>query len=105
MAIDGNVFDVSNGRAFYGPGGPYHIFAGHDASRALAKVSTDPVDVKPLVDGPDPLDSLTDEEMTSLREWERSLSYKYPRVGRLVPGDGLPDEEPSGESTSTAHPR
>ncbi|XP_042300566.1 membrane-associated progesterone receptor component 1-like, partial [Sceloporus undulatus] len=33
MAFNGKVFDVSRGRKFYGPDGPYGIFAGRDASR------------------------------------------------------------------------
>ena len=34
LAIDGDVFDVSDGgRESYGPGGAYHIFAGRDAAR------------------------------------------------------------------------
>ena len=30
----GDVYDVSAGRLHYGVGGPYHFFAGRDASRA-----------------------------------------------------------------------
>ena len=36
------VYDMSfGGVTFYGPGGPYHKFAGRDASRALALLSLD----------------------------------------------------------------
>ncbi|KAG0163059.1 hypothetical protein DFQ28_010443 [Apophysomyces sp. BC1034] len=34
VALDGDVFDVSAGRGWYGPGGSYHHFAGKDAARA-----------------------------------------------------------------------
>lgn len=34
LAINGTIFDVSVGRAFYGPGGHYGHFAGRDATRA-----------------------------------------------------------------------
>jgi predicted heme/steroid binding protein len=35
LAINGTIYDVSNGRRHYGPGGSYHFFAGADASRAF----------------------------------------------------------------------
>ncbi|XVF02405.1 hypothetical protein REPUB_Repub04eG0173000 [Reevesia pubescens] len=39
MAIKGQIYDVSQSKIFYGPGGPYAFFARKDASRALAKMS------------------------------------------------------------------
>lgn len=35
LAINGTIFDVSEGRATYGPGGGYSVFAGRDATRAF----------------------------------------------------------------------
>ncbi|KAN0106782.1 cytochrome b5 [Hyaloscypha variabilis] len=35
LAINGTIYDVSNGRKHYGPGGSYHLFAGADASRGF----------------------------------------------------------------------
>jgi membrane-associated progesterone receptor component len=37
LAASGTVFNVWKGRHFYGPGCEYHIFAGNDATRLLAK--------------------------------------------------------------------
>lgn len=34
VSVKGDVFDVTQGRRIYGPGGPYDFFAGRDASRA-----------------------------------------------------------------------
>lgn len=39
IGVMGEVFDVSEASNFYGEGGPYHLFAGRDASRSLAKSS------------------------------------------------------------------
>jgi predicted heme/steroid binding protein len=38
LCARGVVYDMSQGSSFYGPGGPYAVFAGHDASKCLATV-------------------------------------------------------------------
>jgi len=86
LAVRGRVFDVSRGRNFYGPGGPYANFAGRDASRGLACGSFDENMLTKDLDGP--LDTLADlgaEEMEALRGWEERFSEKYLVVGKLVP--------------------
>ena len=35
LAVNGTIFDVSAGAHTYGPGGSYHVFAGHDGSRGF----------------------------------------------------------------------
>jgi len=85
LAVRGRVFDVTPGRNFYGPGGPYANFAGHDASRGLACSSFDEDMLTKDLDGP--LDTLADlgpDEMDSLRGWEERFMEKYLVVGRLV---------------------
>lgn len=78
MAIRGNIFDVSRGRMFYGPGGPYALFAGRDASRALALMSFDPVDLTGNLEG------LSASELEVLEDWEYKFMEKYVKVGQLV---------------------
>ncbi|XP_021758019.1 probable steroid-binding protein 3 [Chenopodium quinoa] len=78
VAIKGRVFDVSTGKNFYGPGGAYAMFAGKDASRALAKMSKNEDDVVSNIDG------LSDKELEVLADWEKKFEAKYPVVGRVV---------------------
>lgn len=76
------MFDVSfGGMEMYGVGGPYHIFAGIDASRALAKMSFKPEDVNSH-----DLSDLTTEQLKTLTDWEVKFqnSRKYPVVGTLT---------------------
>ncbi|KAG8231540.1 hypothetical protein J437_LFUL008081 [Ladona fulva] len=68
VAVNGKVFDVTRGKRFYGPKGPYSAFAGRDASRGLATFS---------VGGKDEYDDLSDlspVEMDSIREWEMQFT-------------------------------
>lgn len=85
FAVRGKVFDVSRGRNFYGPGGPYSNFAGRDASRGLACGSFDEDMLTKDLDGPlDTLEDLGRDEMEALQGWEERFNEKYDIVGRLV---------------------
>ncbi len=78
IAIRGQVYDVTRGRDFYGPGGPYGMFAGKDCTRALAKVSFD----EELFTGD--LEGLDQDELDKLEEWIEMFEGKYRRVGALL---------------------
>ncbi|BFG00005.1 membrane-associated progesterone receptor component 1 [Drosophila madeirensis] len=80
VAVNGNVYDVSKGKRFYGPGGPYSTFAGRDASRNLATFSV----VSNDKDEFDDLSDLSAVEMDSVREWEMQFKEKYELVGKLL---------------------
>jgi len=82
MGINGKVIDVSyGGKASYGPGGSYHLFAGIDASRALAKMSFSDEDT-----GSHDLSDLSEDQRGVLANWEsRFIDDKlYPVVGSLA---------------------
>lgn len=92
VAVNGKVFDVTKGKRFYGPGGPYSSFAGKDASRGLATFS---VDVQASENGEvDDLSDLKPSEMEQVREWELQFSEKYTLVGKLL----RPGQEPTSYS-------
>uniref|UniRef100_A0A0R3RGV4 Cytochrome b5 heme-binding domain-containing protein n=1 Tax=Elaeophora elaphi TaxID=1147741 RepID=A0A0R3RGV4_9BILA len=79
MAVCGKVFDVTKGSIFYGPEGAYGKLAGHDATRALAKM-----DLTLVKDTPDDLSDISDSDLNTAREWMQSFIYKYPVVGKLL---------------------
>ncbi|XP_006650003.1 membrane steroid-binding protein 1-like [Oryza brachyantha] len=78
IAIRGQVYDVSRGRLFYGPQGPYSLFAGRDATRALALMSFDPIDLTGDLEGLGP------DELEVLQDWEDKFKERYPTVGHLA---------------------
>merc|ERR1712209_184366 len=83
VAVNGKVYDVTKGKRFYGPGGPYCAFAGRDASRGLATFS-----VEPVSEDYDDLSDLKPHEMDQVKEWELQFSEKYTYVGKLLkPGE------------------
>jgi len=90
VAVNGHVYDVTKGRKFYGPGGPYSVFGGRDASRGLATFKVTSSDTEEY----DDLSDLDTMEMDSVREWEMQFKEKYDYVGRLL----RPGEEPTSYS-------
>lgn len=82
MGICGKIIDVSyGGKEMYGKGGPYFLFAGIDASKALAKMSFKPEDLSSR-----DLTDLTPEQAKTLADWEKKfiVSRKYPVVGNIL---------------------
>ena len=84
MVMRGSIYNVTNGWSFYGPQGGYSFLAGHDASRALAKMSLE----KEMVLDPVNIDDLNETENQTLDDWIAKLSLKYPKVGNLKVDDG-----------------
>ena len=91
LSLGGTVFDVSKGRDFYGPGGPYEIFAGRECGAALAKMSFD----ESLLDDVSACQTLGVGDKAELNNWlEKFEHYRcYPIVGKLIPDDKLPSAD------------
>ena len=85
LAVRGVVFDVSEGRDFYGPGGDYHVLAGRDVTRAIARWSLSSDDLN------DRCDDLSQEQWKSLeRIFEDTYLAQYPVVGHVKGGFFFP---------------
>jgi|EP00945_MAST-04E_sp_MAST-4E-sp1_P000053 glutathione S-transferase/predicted heme/steroid binding protein len=76
LCAKGVVFDVS-ANEMYKAGNSYHLFTGHDASRSLAKMSLDPSDLNGATD------DLNENQLSTLDDWFKKFTEKYPRVGVL----------------------
>lgn len=98
MAIKSQIYDVSQSRVFYGPGGPYAMFAGKDASRALAKMSFEDKDLTGDISGLGPF------ELEALQDWEYKFLSKYVKVGSIKKDVPVADGATSGESAEAAKP-
>ncbi|MEM9731783.1 MAG: cytochrome b5-like heme/steroid binding domain-containing protein, partial [Myxococcota bacterium] len=77
VGIRGRVYDVTRGRDFYGPGGPYGMFAGKDCTRALAKMAFDDELFTSDEAG------LLPHEVDQLEEWIDTFEGKYGSIGNL----------------------
>ncbi|MQL79558.1 hypothetical protein Taro_012003 [Colocasia esculenta] len=97
MAIKGQVYDVSISRMLYGPGSPYALFAGRDASRALALMSFDPSDLNGNLEG------LNSGELEVLQDWEYKFMEKYVKVGQLVTEKSAKEDNKEREEKGKGH--
>lgn len=94
VGIQGLVYDVGAheaGRGFYGPGGSYHLFAGRDATTALAKMA---LEESMLNSSPETWFSFSDEERRCIRQWANRFCSKYPLAG-------IVDFGPDGNKAAT----
>jgi membrane-associated progesterone receptor component len=93
------VYFMALCRMFYGPGGPYALFAGKDASRALAKMSFEPQDLTGDISGLGPF------ELDALQDWEYKFMSKYVKVGtvkKTVPVEDGNTASTAAETSETA---
>ncbi|MCJ1273599.1 hypothetical protein MMC21_001392 [Puttea exsequens] len=78
VAVMGTIFDVS-GNSSYAPKGSYCVFAGKDASRALAQSSLKLEDCVPE------WEDLPEKEKGVLKDWHTFFSKRYNIVGKVQP--------------------
>ena len=79
LSFSGSVYDVTDGRCFYGSHGVYHALTGRDATRMLAKGL-----LLPESDDEARL-PLTPAHLNELRGWQEHFDMKYIRLGLLKP--------------------
>lgn len=87
LSLDCTVYDVSEGRDFYGPDGPYACFAGKECGVALAKMSFDDEHVNDFEGIQTKLNVCEKDE---LYNWQLKFE-KYPIKGKVIPNSKLPD--------------
>lgn len=80
LGMNGDVFDVTEkGKMYYGKDAGYHLFAGHDSTRALSLGSLELADVLNF-----DCSDFTEAQNKTLLEQHAFYLGKYPRVGVLA---------------------
>nr|CCC90042.1 conserved hypothetical protein [Trypanosoma congolense IL3000] len=77
ISVKGVVFEVAP--QLYGPGQSYHVYAGREIGRCLAKNDTDGTEINKHW-----LPHSTEEELERLEVWMKKFESKYPVVGWFV---------------------
>ncbi|ORX79561.1 cytochrome b5 [Anaeromyces robustus] len=91
LSCKGNVYDVTKGAHFYGPGAGYHLFAGRDSSRALATGCL--TDEKHWTHD---LRGLDENQLSIIDSWDKfwKNNNQYFYVGKLIYDPIDPNTEP-----------
>ena len=85
VALNRDIYDVTHrGQDFYGIGAPYELFAGRDATRAMALNSLERGDLDAGAASGRGLEDLGWCERDALDSWVQTFAWKYDVVGRLV---------------------
>ena len=82
LAVLGKVYDVTDGRRFYGEGGSYSVFGAKDATGNFATGKFDDESVKNINYA-----ELSKDAMAGLKHWDDFYknNEKYPQIG-VIPG-------------------
>mmetsp|Transcript_10196 Transcript_10196/g.15360 ORF Transcript_10196/g.15360 Transcript_10196/m.15360 type:complete len:172 (+) Transcript_10196:54-569(+) len=80
IGASGIIFNVTQSKGFYGPGGPYNCFAGRDATRGLATMSTNAEEFA----NNHSTKGLSKSELETLQQWVSKFESKYPIVGKIL---------------------
>jgi len=89
LAIMGEVFDVSKGAKYYGPGKGYHFFCGKDGTRAFVTGEFNKEGLIPDVNG------LTGEQMLGIEDWLKFYRKDYQIMGKVIGHYYDPDGNPT----------
>eukprot|EP00439_Symbiodinium_sp_Y106_P028304 s3360_g3.t1 len=89
IGILGKVYDVSESSNFQAGGGYGDLWAGSDATFALATLSLEKKDRNRL---DWTMEQFNDQQLKALAAWKRYFDVKYPVVGTLKEYQGLPLE-------------
>lgn len=77
FSVGGKIYDVTESRDFYGPGGAYHVFAGREIARALGKMAIEEAECR------GDIEDLTPRELSILKDWVDKFDSKYTVVGEV----------------------
>lgn len=95
LCIFGRIYDVTSGEKFYGKDGKYHIFAGRDATRALATGCLKEECLGPITSSDEAnYDQVVELNEKSIKEGKKWLAFfethdSYTHVGFLKDGDSM----------------
>lgn len=76
--MEGTIYDVSAAANFYGPGGPYAVFAGRECARALGMMKIDEDHCT------DDMSGATEQQLKTLADWKSKFAAKYRVVGKVI---------------------